>query len=88
LVKIKPALYIHKIVTKTQSFTGIIAGTSVADYCNDIIKKTRRYYRIPSAITQRLMKYSSFNTEPVLMTYPDNKTIENWILTVPKISRF
>jgi uncharacterized protein (DUF1015 family) len=25
------------------------------------------------------MKYSGFNTEPVLMTYPDNKTIENWI---------
>ena len=25
------------------------------------------------------MKYSEFNTEPVLMTYPDNKTIENWI---------
>jgi uncharacterized protein (DUF1015 family) len=25
------------------------------------------------------MKYSAFNTEPVLMTYSDNKTIENWI---------
>ena len=25
------------------------------------------------------MQYTEFNTEPVLMTYPDNKTIENWI---------
>jgi hypothetical protein len=31
------------------------------------------------------MKYSAFNTE-VLMTYSDNKTIENWIFTELKIS--
>ena len=37
----KPAIYIHKIVTKTHSFTGIIVGTSVEDYCNNIIKNTK-----------------------------------------------
>jgi hypothetical protein len=30
------------------------------------------------AITQRYMKYSG-SIQNVLMTYPDNKTIENWI---------
>ena len=75
----KPALYIHKIVTKTQSFTGIIAGTSVADYCNNIIKKHEDIIAFRVRLLKDYMKYSRFNTEPVLMTYPDNKTIENWI---------
>ena len=75
----KPALYIHKIVTKTQSFTGIIAGTSVADYQNDIIKKHEDIIAFRVRLLKEYMKYSRFNTEPVLMTYPDNKTIENWI---------
>ena len=75
----KPALYIHKIVTKTQSFTGIIAGTSVADYQNDIIKKHEDIIAFRVRLLKEYMKYSRFNTEPVLMTYPDNKTIEEWI---------
>lgn len=75
----KPALYIHKIVTKTQSFTGIIAGTSVADYQNDTIKKHEDIIAFRVRLLKEYMKYSKFNTEPVLMTYPDNKTIENWI---------
>lgn len=75
----KPALYIHKIVTKTQSFTGIIAGTSVADYQNDIIKKHEDIIAFRVRLLKEYMKYSKFNTEPVLMTYPNNKTIENWI---------
>lgn len=75
----KPAIYIHKIVTKTQSFTGIIAGTSVEDYRNDIIKKHEDIIAFRVRLLKEYMKYSEFNTEPVLMTYPDNKTIENWI---------
>ncbi len=75
----KPALYIHKIVNKTQSFTGIIAGTSVADYCEDHIKKHEDIIAFRVQLLKEYMKHAAFNTEPVLMTYPDNKTIENWI---------
>lgn len=75
----KPAIYIHKIVTKTQSFTGIIVGTSILDYCNNVIKKHEDIIAFRVQMLKDYMKYSSFNTEPVLMTYPDNKTIENWI---------
>ena len=75
----KPAIYIHKIVTKTQSYTGIIAGTSVEDYRNDVIKKHEDIIDFRVRLLKEYMKYSEFNTEPVLMTYPDNKTIENWI---------
>ena len=75
----KSAIYIHKIVTKTHSFTGIIVGTSVEDYRNNVIKKHEDILAFRVQLLKDYMKYAEFNTEPVLMTYPDNKTIENWI---------
>jgi uncharacterized protein (DUF1015 family) len=80
LVKdINPAIYIHKIVTKNQTFTGIIVGTSIKDYSNNSIKKHEETLAFRVQLLKEYMKHSEFNTEPVLMTYPDNKTIENWI---------
>ena len=75
----KPAIYIHKIITKTQSFTGIIVGTSIEDYKNNVIKKHEETIAFRVRLLKEYMKHSEFNTEPVLMTYPDNKIIENWI---------
>lgn len=80
LVKdVKPAIYIHKIVTKTESFTGLIVGTSIEDYCNNIIKKHEETIAFRVQLLKEYMSHSEFNTEPVLMTYPDNKTVESWI---------
>lgn len=75
----KPAIYLHKIVTKTHSFTGIIVGTSIEDYQNNTIKKHEDVIGFRVQLLKEYLKYAEFNTEPVLMTYPDNKTIENWI---------
>jgi uncharacterized protein (DUF1015 family) len=75
----KPAIYIHKIVNKTHSYTGIIVGTSVEDYRNNIIKKHEGIIAFRVRLLKEYMKYSEFNTEPVLMTYPVNKSIENWL---------
>ncbi|MCI4443523.1 MAG: DUF1015 domain-containing protein [Lentimicrobium sp.] len=75
----KPGIYIHKIVNKTQSYTGIIVGTSVEDYRNNIIKKHEGIIAFRVRLLKEYMKYSEFNTEPVLMTYPVNKSIENWL---------
>ncbi|PRZ21623.1 DUF1015 domain-containing protein [Flavobacterium granuli] len=75
----KPAIYIHKIVTKNQSFTGIIVGTSIDDYRNNIIKKHEETLAFRVRVLKEYMQYSEFNTEPVLMTYANNKNIENWI---------
>lgn len=77
----KAAIYIHKIVTKTQAYTGIIVGTSIADYCNNKIKKHEETLAFRVRLLKEYMHYSEFNTEPVLMTYPDNKQIENWIFS-------
>lgn len=76
---LKPAIYIHKIVTKNQSFTGIIVGTSIDDYRNNVIKKHEETLAFRVRVLKEYMQYSEFNTEPVLMTYQDNKIIENWI---------
>jgi uncharacterized protein (DUF1015 family) len=75
----KPAIYIHKIITNTHSFTGIIVGTSIADYRNNSIKKHEETIAFRVRLLKDYMKHSEFNTEPVLMSYPDNKIIENWI---------
>lgn len=75
----KPAIYIHKIKTKTESFAGIIVGTSIEEYRQNIIRKHEDTIAFRVRLLKEYMKYSEFNTEPVLMTYPDNKTIENWI---------
>lgn len=75
----KPAIYIHKIVTKTQSFTGIIVAANIDDYRNNKIKKHEETLAFRVQLLKEYMKHSGFNTEPVLMTYPDNKQIEEWI---------
>ncbi|MBC5842735.1 MAG: DUF1015 domain-containing protein [Flavobacteriaceae bacterium] len=75
----QPAIYIHKIVTKTQSYTGIIVGTSIQDYRNNTIKKHEETLAFRVRLLKEYMHHSEFNTEPVLMTYPDNKEIESWI---------
>jgi uncharacterized protein (DUF1015 family) len=75
------AIYIHKIVTKTQSYTGIIVGTSIGEYCDNKIKKHEETLAFRVRLLKEYMHHSEFNTEPVLMTYPDNEQIENWIFS-------
>lgn len=75
----QPAIYIHKIITKTETFTGIIAATTVEEYRKDVIKKHEDTIAFRVRLLKEYMKYSGFNTEPVLLTYQNDKTIENWI---------
>jgi uncharacterized protein (DUF1015 family) len=77
----EPAVYIHKIVTDNLTFTGIIVGTSIEDFHKNSIKKHEETLAFRVQLLKEYMNYSQFNTEPVLMTYPDNKTIENWIFS-------
>ena len=74
-----PTVYIHRIVNKNQTFTGIVAATSLEDYKNNLIKKHEETIAFRVRLLKEYMHYSGFNTEPVLITYPDNDTIEQWI---------
>jgi len=75
----KPVFYLYQIETKNYSFTGIVAGTSIDDYNNNIIKKHEDTLEYRVNLFKEYLFHSRFNTEPVLMTYPDKKNINEWI---------
>jgi len=74
-----PAFFLYEIQNKFQSFTGIVAGTSIEDYKNNIIKKHEDTLQYRVEYFKDYLHQTGFNTEPVLITYPDNVTINTWI---------
>jgi uncharacterized protein (DUF1015 family) len=82
-----PVFYLYQIKSKNKFFTGIIAGTSIEDYKNNIIKKHEDTLQYRVELFKDYIHQTGFNTEPVLITYPDNLDLNTWIankkLTVP-----
>lgn len=76
-----PVFYLYEIQRKNDTYTGIIAGASIADYQNNIIKKHEDTLPYRVSYFKDYMHLTGFNTEPVLITYPENKDLENWIIT-------
>ncbi|MBF2091921.1 DUF1015 domain-containing protein [Flavobacterium psychrophilum] len=74
-----PVLYLYEIQTKSDIFSGIIAGTSVEDYKSNVIKKHEDTLQFRVELIKDYMKHTDFNAEPVLITYPDNVEINNYI---------
>ena len=75
-----PAFYVYEIESKKQKFTGIIAGTSVEDYQNNVIKKHEDTLQYRVEMFKDYLHQTEFNTEPVLITYPDSVELNTWIL--------
>jgi uncharacterized protein (DUF1015 family) len=75
----KPVLFLYEIENKTKSFTGIVAGTSIEDYKNNVIKKHEDTLQYRVELFKDYLHQTRFNTEPVLITYPDNIIINDWI---------
>lgn len=74
-----PVFYLYEIQSKNKVFTGIIAGTSISDYQNNVIKKHEDTLAYRVEYFKDYLHQTGFNTEPVLITYPDNLTLQNWI---------
>jgi len=74
-----PAFYVYQIKPKTQLFTGIIAGTSIEDYQENKIKRHEDTLAFRVDLFKDYLHQTHFNTEPVLITYPDNPAIHTWI---------
>ncbi len=74
------AFYLYEIQTKQDTFTGIIAGTSVEEYKNNSIKKHEDTLQYRVEMFKDYLHQTRFNTEPVLITYPDSTEINTWIL--------
>lgn len=71
--------YLYEIQSKNQKFTGIIAGTSVSDYQNNVIKKHEDTLQYRVELFKDYLHQTHFNTEPVLITYPDSTEINTFI---------
>ena len=74
-----PLFYLYEIQSKGQIFTGIIAGTSVEDYQNNVIKKHEDTLQFRVELFKDYLHQTNFNTEPVLITYPDSVEINTFI---------
>lgn len=75
----KPVFFLYEIQTRVEVFTGIVAGTSIADYKNNVIKKHEDTLQYRVELFKDYLHQTGFNTEPVLITYPDNTQINRWI---------
>jgi uncharacterized protein (DUF1015 family) len=75
----KPVFFLYEIQSKEQNFTGIVAGTSIEEYKNNSIKKHEDTLQYRVEYFKDYLHQTSFNTEPVLITYPDNETLNSWI---------
>lgn len=72
--------YLYEIQSKNRTFTGIIAGTSIQDYQNNVIKKHEDTLQYRVELFKDYLHQTGFNTEPVLITYPDNQELDSWIV--------
>ncbi len=75
----EPVLFLYEIQSRNRTFTGIIAGTSIADYQSNVIKKHEDTLQYRVELFKDYLHQTGFNTEPVLITYPDNQSLNDWI---------
>ena len=80
----KPAYYIYKTISRKQVYCGIIAATSVADYENNVIRKHEDTISHREQLFKDYLHTVGFNTEPVLLTYPDSEAINKITAEVMK----
>ncbi|MDV6169958.1 DUF1015 domain-containing protein [Flavobacterium sp. DG1-102-2] len=74
-----PVFYLYEIQSKNRVYTGIIAGTSIDDYKNNIIKKHEDTLPYRVEYFKDYLHLTGFNTEPVLITYPEKPELTKYI---------
>ncbi len=72
----EPCYYVYKIMSRSNTYCGIIAAASVEDYDNNIIKKHEDTLAPRENLFKDYLKVVGFNTEPVLLTYPDSENLD------------
>lgn len=72
-----PKFYLYKMVTRTDTFIGIVGATSVKDYENNVIKIHENTLEKREQLFKEYIETVGFNAEPVLLTYPKNKILNN-----------
>jgi uncharacterized protein (DUF1015 family) len=73
-----PCYYIYRQVKGENTYTGIIACTSIDDYFTGVIKVHEQTLTQREEKLKEYLEVCEFNAEPVLFCYPNNKTIDNF----------
>lgn len=71
----KPCYYVYRQANEFTTYTGIIAGASVDDYKNGVIKIHEQTLTAREEVFKRYLNICEFNAEPVLLTYKDHPVI-------------
>ena len=82
----QPVFYLYEIETKNQTFIGIIAATTLEDYRNNVIKKHEDTLQYRVELFKDYLHQTEFNTEPVLITYPDDAALSEWIVAKKQLT--
>lgn len=72
-----PCYYIYRQRKLGNTFTGIIACTSIEDYTNGVIKIHEQTLTERERKLKEYLEVCDFNAEPVLFCYPDHEGIES-----------
>lgn len=72
----KPGIYIYRQTKNGHQFTGIIAGASIEEYNTDKIKKHEATLTSRENMFTDYLDIVGYNAEPVLLSYPHNKEID------------
>lgn len=80
----EPVIYLYELQTKSGTYTGFIAGVSVADYLENRIKKHEDTLEYRVRQFEEYLHIAGFNTEPVLISYPENPELEALIVSTRK----
>ena len=78
------SFYLYQIEKNDFKCCGILCGTSVEDYKNDVIKKHESTIHRREELFANYLKTVEFNAEPVLMTYANADEIDEIILNETK----
>ena len=72
-------LYVYRQTTKQGIYTGIIAGASVDDYANNMIKKHENTLKNREQVFKKYLDICQFHAEPVLLAYKEPKSVNRII---------
>lgn len=72
----EPSFYLYRQTQNGHSFTGIIGGSAISDYNNDVIKKHEETLTAREQMFAKYLETVQFNAEPVLLIHPENKELK------------
>ena len=79
------SLYIYQQTKNGHKFTGVIAGASVDDYQNGLIKKHEATLTSREAMFVNYLDIVGYNAEPVLLSHPAHDELEIALLRLMQV---